>query len=98
MFAVAAKVFVLPLAVRKSLCLTACHRETKASFPLPLTGPYQLECATLSNHLAANRNYEHPYPPAGQPAGRPTAPARWRRRLYLVLLLLRAVHPQHASR
>ena len=29
----------LPLAVRKRCSLTACHKEAKASFPLPLNGP-----------------------------------------------------------
>ena len=28
--------------------LTASHKEAKASFPLPLTGPYRLEGATLA--------------------------------------------------
>ena len=39
--------------------ITACRREAKPSFPLPLTGTYRLEGATFANRLAISRNYQH---------------------------------------
>ena len=42
--------------------LTTCRKEAEASFPLPLTGPYRLGSATLSNRLAASRSYNSELP------------------------------------
>ena len=41
-------------------CATACHEESKASSPLPITGRYSLEGIILSNRLAASRKHTLP--------------------------------------
>ena len=38
----------LTAAARISVCLTACRKEAKSSFPLPPSGPYHLEGTTLA--------------------------------------------------
>ena len=39
--------------------LIACRKDAQPSFPVPPTGPYRLELEdpTLTNRLAASRNY-----------------------------------------
>ena len=59
----------LPLAARKLvLFITACRKEAKASSPLPLTGPFRSEGATLANRLAASRNHTHPWTISSPPS------------------------------
>ena len=67
MFVVTVEGFFLPLAARiSSISLVASsnvvyrYRLRSSSFPLPPSGPYRLEGATLSDCLAANPVRKHP--------------------------------------
>ena len=43
------------------LSLAACRKGAKATFTLPLTGPYHSGGTTSSNRLAASHNDRHPW-------------------------------------
>ena len=67
-------VFPCRLPVRTSFSLTACRKESRASFPLPPTGPFRSEGTTLSDHTAAHSIGEVPSGSGGYPADRKLSP------------------------